>query len=350
MFDKKGFRLPLAAGIGLIGLIFLKYWFPIVLPFFLGSLLALGAEPMVRRLHQNRKLPRWAASFAGVTVFFLLMLTALALVVSVLVRQLSQLSGLVAQLTDAVGRGLQALETWLLELSTRLPDSLENAATIGVQRLFSDSSNLLDQAVSRVPQVATGLLSALSQGAFVTFTAILSAYMISARLPKLKQFIQEKLPQFQPDRIRNSVKGLRHAMLGWLSAQGKLMGLTFLLLCGGFFLLKTGNVLLLAALVTLVDAFPILGTGTVLIPWSIVCLLQGDTARGIGLLAVYAVVWLVRSILEPRLVGKELGLDPLVTLFSVYAGLRLLGIGGMVIAPFAAMVATQLIRQRPQTA
>ena len=350
MFDKKGFRLPLAAGIGLIGLIFLKYWFPIVLPFFLGSLLALGAEPMVRLLHQNRKLPRWAASFAGVTVFFLLMLTALALVVSVLVRQLSQLSGLVAQLTDAVGRGLQALETWLLELSTRLPDSLENAATIGVQRLFSDSSNLLDQAVSRVPQVATGLLSALSQGAFVTFTAILSAYMISARLPKLRQFIQEKLPQFQPDRIRNSVKGLRHAMLGWLSAQGKLMGLTFLLLCGGFFLLKTGNVLLFAALVTLVDAFPILGTGTVLIPWSIVCLLQGDTARGIGLLAVYAVVWLVRSILEPRLVGKELGLDPLVTLFSVYAGLRLLGIGGMVIAPFAAMVATQLIRQRPQTA
>ena len=350
MFDKKGFRLPLAAGIGLIGLIFLKYWFPIVLPFFLGSLLALGAEPMVRRLHQNRKLPRWAASFTGVTVFFLLMLSVLALVVSVLVRQLGQLSGLVAQLTDAVGRGLQALETWLLELSTRLPDSLENAATIGVQRLFSDSSNLLDQAVSRVPQVATGLLSALSQGAFVTFTAILSAYMISARLPKLKQFIQEKLPQFQPDRIRNSVKGLRHAMLGWLSAQGKLMGLTFLLLCGGFFLLKTGNVLLVAALVTLVDAFPILGTGTALIPWSIVCLLQGDTARGIGLLAVYAVVWLVRSILEPRLVGKELGLDPLVTLFSVYAGLRLLGIGGMVIAPFAAMVATQLIRQRPQTA
>ena len=350
MFDKKGFRLPLAAGIGLIGLIFLKYWFPIVLPFFLGSLLALGAEPMVRRLHQNRKLPRGAASFTGVTVFFLLMLSVLALVVSVLVRQLSQLSGLVAHLTDAVCRGLQALEAWLLELSTRLPDSLENAATIGVQRLFSDSSNLLDQAVSRVPQMATGLLSALSQGAFVTFTAILSAYMISARLPKLKQFIQEKLPQFQPDRIRNSVKGLRHAMLGWLSAQGKLMGLTFLLLCGGFFLLKTGNVLLLAALVTLVDAFPILGTGTVLIPWSIVCLLQGDTARGIGLLAVYAVVWLVRSILEPRLVGKELGLDPLVTLFSVYAGLRLLGIGGMVIAPFAAMVVTQLIRQRPQTA
>ena len=338
MFDKKGFRLPLAAGIGLIGLIFLKYWFPIVLPFFLGSLLALGAEPMVRLLHQSRKLPRWAASFAGVTVFFLLMLTALALVVSVLVRQLGQLSGLVAQLTDAVGRGLQALETWLLELSTRLPDSLENAATIGVQRLFSDSSNLLDQAVSRVPQVATGLLSALSQGAFVTFTAILSAYMISARLPKLKQFIQEKLPQFQPDRIRNSVKGLRHAMLGWLSAQGKLMGLTFLLLCGGFFLLKTGNVLLLAALVTLVDAFPILGTGTVLIPWALLTFLQGNGLQAMGLLIIYAVTFLTRTAMEPRLVGRQLGLDPLLTLASLYAGFHFWGVGGMLAAPILCVI------------
>ena len=124
------------------------------------------------------------------------------------------------------------------------------------------------------------------------------------------------------------------------------MGLTFLLLSGGFFLLKISNTFLLSALVTLVDAFPILGTGTVLIPWSIVCLLQGDTARGIGLMAIYAVVWLVRSVLEPRLVGKELGLDPLLTLFSIYAGFRLMGIGGMLIAPFAAMVATQLFRQR----
>ena len=346
MFDKKGLRFPLAAVIGLFGLIFIKSWFPIVLPFLLGSLLALGAEPMVRRLHQSWKLPRWAASFLGVTVFFCLMITALALLVSVLVRQLGQFSGLAAQLTDAIGRGLEALEAWLLNLSTRLPDSMEHAATAGVQRLFSGSSDLLDQAVSRVPQVATGLVSALSQGAFVTFTAIFSAYMISVRLPKWKQFLRQKLPQFPGDRVRSSLQELRHAVLGWLSAQGKLMGLTFLLLSGGFFLLKISNTFLLSALVTLVDAFPILGTGTVLIPWSIVCLLQGDTARGIGLMAIYAVVWLVRSVLEPRLVGKELGLDPLLTLFSIYAGFRLMGIGGMLIAPFAAMVATQLFRQR----
>lgn len=346
MLDKKGNKLPLWIILALAGLVFSKYWIPILLPFLLGGALALGAEPVVRTLHAKLKLPRWAASGVGVTAFFVLMLTVLGLLVSLLVRQLGRLSGLMPQLADAVGRGLGALEAWLLELSARLPEAMELSAAAGVKRLFSDGSAMLDQAVSRVPQVATGLVGALSQGAFVTLTTVISAYMISARLPKLKHFLKEKLPQFKPDRVRSSVRGLRQAVLGWLSAQGKLMGLTFLLLSGGFFLLKTGNVLLLAALVTLVDAFPVLGTGTVLIPWSIVCLLQGDTARGIGLLAVYAVVWLVRSVLEPRLVGKELGLDPLVTLFSVYAGFRLLGIGGMLIAPFAATIVTQLIRQR----
>lgn len=346
MLDGKGSKIPLLAILALAGLVFSKYWIPILLPFLLGGTLALGAEPAVRTLHEKLKLPRWAAAGVGVTAFFLLVLTGLGLLISLLVRQLGRLSGHVPQLAEAISQGLGALEEWLLELSARLPEAMELSAAEGVRRLFSDGSAMLEQAVSRVPQVATGLVGALSQGAFVTLTTVLSAYMISARLPKLKQFLKSKLPQVKTGRFRSALQGLRHGILGWLSAQGKLMALTFLLLSGGFFLLKTGNILLLAALVTLVDAFPVLGTGTVLIPWSIVCLLQGDTARGIGLLGLYAVVWLVRSVMEPRLVGKELGLDPLVTLFCVYAGFSLLGIGGMLIAPFAAMLATQLFRQR----
>jgi sporulation integral membrane protein YtvI len=350
MLDENRRKIPFWAVIALIGGFFIKYWFPIALPFLLGGALALGADPAVRILQDKLRLKRWAASFLGVTAFFTLMVTILGLLVSVLVRQLGRLAGLVPQLAEAIGKGLGSMEARLLALSARLPDSMEQAAAAGVQRLFSDSSNLLDQAVSRVPQMATGLVGMLSQGAFVTFTAILSAYMISGRLPKIKHFLKQKLSRMKLEQLHTSLKGLRQGIGGWLSAQGKLMGLTFFMLCVGFFLLKTDHVLLFAALVTLVDAFPILGTGTVLIPWSVVQLLQGDTARGIGLLALYAVVWLVRSILEPRLVGRELGLDPLVTLFSIYAGFCLLGIGGMLIAPFAAMVVTQLIRQRPQTA
>lgn len=348
MLENSRQRWVIAAITAFIFLLSARYLIPIVLPFALGTALAVGAEPAVSLLNKKLQLPRWAAAGVGVTGFFLLMLGLLGLLISLLVRQLGRLSGLLPHLADTIARGLSSLEVWLLDLAGRLPGSMEQTAREGVQQLFSGSSAMLEQAVSQVPQAATGLMGALSQWAFVLLTAILSGYMISARLPKLRHWCSQKLPAVWQEHYLPALKGLRRAIGGWLAAQGKLMGLTFLLLSAGFFLLKTGNPLLLAALVTLVDAFPILGTGTVLIPWSIICLLQGDSARGIGLLGLYAVVWLARSVLEPRLVGKELGLDPLVTLFSIYAGFRLLGLGGMLIAPFAAMLVTQLLKHRVQ--
>lgn len=93
----------------------------------------------------------------------------------------------------------------------------------------------------------------------------------------------------------------------------------------------------------LVDAVPVLGTGTVLLPWSLILFLQGDNARSIGLLGLYGVISLTRSVLEPKLVGRELGLDPLVTLFALYAGYKLWGIGGMILSPLLAVTAIQLV-------
>jgi predicted PurR-regulated permease PerM len=103
--------------------------------------------------------------------------------------------------------------------------------------------------------------------------------------------------------------------------------------------------LLLAALITLVDAFPVLGVGTVLMPWSLLRLIQGDPSTGFGLLALYGVIWLIRSVLEPKLIGKELGLDPLVTLLCIYGGLKLWGIGGMLLSPIAAMAVAQVAKR-----
>ncbi|MFR0734584.1 MAG: AI-2E family transporter [Oscillospiraceae bacterium] len=111
------------------------------------------------------------------------------------------------------------------------------------------------------------------------------------------------------------------------------MGLTFLLLTIGFLILQVEFPLLLGALIALVDALPMLGTGTILVPWGLLVLLQGQTALGLGLIALYGVTALTRSILEPRMVGHQLGLNPLLTLVALYMGYRLWGILGMILAP-----------------
>ena len=100
-----------------------------------------------------------------------------------------------------------------------------------------------------------------------------------------------------------------------------------------------------AMAVSVVDALPILGTGTVLVPWSLVCLVQHNTGRALGLVGLYIATALTRSTLEPRLVGRQLGLDPLVTLIALYVGFRLWGLPGMILSP---LLVITLISMFPQ--
>jgi predicted PurR-regulated permease PerM len=101
--------------------------------------------------------------------------------------------------------------------------------------------------------------------------------------------------------------------------------------------------LLWGILVALVDALPVLGTGAVLIPWSLISFLESNSPRALGLLGLYAIVALTRSVLEPRLVGKQLGLDPLLTLACLYAGFQLWEVAGMIFAPLLAVAIRQFV-------
>ena len=92
----------------------------------------------------------------------------------------------------------------------------------------------------------------------------------------------------------------------------------------------------------LIDALPVFGTGIVLLPWAAGCLLLGRTRRGLGLLAVWIVTSLVRSCTQARLLGDQIGLDPLCSLLSVYIGWRVCGVWGMLLFPLLCMVLIQL--------
>ena len=111
----------------------------------------------------------------------------------------------------------------------------------------------------------------------------------------------------------------------------------------GFFLLGVEYAPVWALAVAAVDALPILGTGTILVPWSLVCLLQKEGGRALGLLGLYAATALSRSFLEPKLVGRQLGLDPLVTLIALYTGFRLWGLLGMFLMPMLAITVISML-------
>lgn len=343
-FHSLRFALILA-GILVLFWLFMGYLLPIGLPFLIGFLLARAAEPATSLLQDRLGFRRKVAVAFSVSAAFVLSLAVLTLLFGTLARQLQHLSSLLPQLETALQQGTGAVRDRMLQLSLRLPGTFGEISAGWTQRLFSNSSAIVEQALLQIPRLATRLLSSLSQGLFGTITGVISAYMIAGRLPALRCWLQaHQGPQWQ-QRWLPALQALRKALGGWLLAEAKLAGIAFGTMLIGFFLLRIDHSLLLAGLTTLVDAFPILGVGTVLVPWALVCLLQDDLVRGVGLLAIYAVIWLSRSILEPKLVGKGLGLDPLVTLIAMYAGWKLWGIPGMLLSPILALTATQVLKQ-----
>lgn len=330
--------------LGLLAALFLvlRFVFPLISPFLLGALLALAAEPMVRFFRKVCHFPQVLASAVGVTMAFSMLALLVMLVLGFLFRELRALTGILPDIAGALRSGMDSLSGWLLGIAGRAPEGLRPFLTRNVTELFSGGTALLDRAVDFLLRLASGILSRVPGGALSLGTGIIASFMISAKFTGIRGFLRSRIPEEKLTRISQILRQLKAVILGWLKAQLKLSGVSFAVAAAGFWLLGVPNALLWALLVALVDAFPILGTGTVLVPWSIVSFLQGDHFRAFGLLGLYGTATLLRTVLEPRLVGKHLGLDPLVTLIALYVGFRLFGLPGMLLSPMIAVTVLHL--------
>ena len=320
-------KLSVSAGIALFFWVSIRYLMPIITPFLLAFLLALAAEPLVRYLCGKAKLPRAAATGIAMTMTLAFLFLILVFLFALLLRQLRSLSGFVPTLEHTALKGLDSLQLWLTQLVQTMPKSIQPMAERSVDGLFSNGSAVIDRIASWLLGLASNIVSKLPDSLLGFGTWLLACFMISAKLPTIGHWLRQHLPKSWFETYLPMLKRLKKAILGWLLAQCKLIGITFFVLTIGFFILRVSHAPLWAALISLVDALPILGTGVVLIPWSLISFLQGNSIRAIGLLGTYTVAVLLRSVLESRLVGKQLGLDPLITLFAMYCGYRLFWLG-----------------------
>ena len=323
-----------------------RYLLPLLSPFLLGTLLALAAEPMVFFLNHRLRIPRSASTALGVSMAFCFFSMLILLLGAVLLREVRALSGSLPQLEATALSGIQRLQTWAMHMTGYAPPAVRSVLQENMTLLFSDGTAMLNRVTPLALNYAGNLLTHMPDRALTLGTGLISAFLISAKLPKLRRSILHRIPR---ERLRAMIaagKRMKAALTGWLTAQLKLMAMTLTILLAGFLLLRIPKAPLWALGVTAVDAFPILGTGTVLLPWSLFSLLQGNGARALGLLGLYATVTLTRSLLEPKLVGRHLGLDPLATLMALYIGYKLWGIGGMIAAPLLAVTALQLVPGR----
>lgn len=326
-------RAALLAG-GFFGIwLFLRYLLPLFLPFGAGLLLALAAEPAVR-LGVRWKLPRWASAGLGVSLTLVLFVTLVGVIGAVTVKELGVLAGRLPDLQDTARQATTQLRNLMESAAMRTPDGIRPLVDRSIKGLFSSVS--LEQSAMQLPSAIKTFLSRIPDGALGVGTGIISGFMFSARLPKLKMWLSQKTPSRVKTQLLPGLKRGKDALLGWLKAQLKLSSITCGIVLVGLLLLGIPFAPVWAVGIALIDAVPLLGTGIVLVPWAMVSLMQRRSLQAVGLLCIYLCAVVTRTVLEPRLVGRHLGLDPLVTLLFLYLGYRFWGIFGMLLAPMLA--------------
>ena len=322
-------RRALMGLLGAAGLFLgVRFVLPALAPFLIGLGVAAAARGPVRRCEQALGLPRWAASFLCVGAIFAALGLGLWLLGAFVTARLGaaaqSLPGMLRLASDALADLSDAI-------CSRAPAGMEDAVRSWTESVTHLGERLSDAAL----RLMGGAVTALPEAVLFAVTAVLSSFMLSVRLPELRQRI--------PLRLREGAVRVRSALGLWLRAQLRLSAVTLAICAAGLLLLGMPHFLGAAALTAAVDALPVLGSGTVLLPWGALCLLRGQTRRGVGLAILYAACALTRAALEPRLLGRHLGLSPLLTLAAMYTGFRLCGVPGMILFPIGAMLLGQVL-------
>ena len=344
MDKQKRFLLRFAwlAAIAIVVWAVVKYLLVWLLPFALALGLAAATEPVMEAVRRKMRLRRGflAAVFTLVLVGGLTALTVAA--VGQLLRQAEDALDRLPLYLSGLPRLADSLLQRLDRVCANCPAPLRQDVEAFLNRLPEQLTDAVGALSAALLRWAGSLVAALPNAVLFCATTALAVFFTLSSYPAIAGFARRQLTEPQRRWVRGLRENLFAALGHWLRAQAILLAITFCQLLAGFLLLRQPYAVLLAFLIALIDALPVFGTGTVLVPWALLLFLVGNVPRGLALTALYAVIYLVRTVLEPKLVGARSDLPPLAALAAMYVGFRTMGVGGMVVMPMAALVIKQL--------
>ena len=315
----------LIIGSVLLSYLFFKHIFIYLVPFLGGWFIAFALRPIAARisdaLHIKPRILR--------LVLTVLMYTAL---VGALVGGVWLLSREVWELLGGIGEGES-------EIGEVLAGITDKGRFFG--RLFGELGDYVAEAIYRVAtsllsslgSLLTGLVSRVPRVLFFLLVSVIASAYFAVSLEDVNGAVRRILPRRAVDMLVRLKDGFFGAFLRYLRAYLLLLVITFLEMMVGLFLLRAPYPLLMAIVIAALDLLPVIGVGSVLIPWGVWSLVMGRTGFGVGLLVLFAAHTVLRQIIEPRIVGKNLGVHPLLTLFFIYVGYSVFGIIGLLLVP-----------------
>lgn len=304
----------------------LEYLLPVSMPFILGILVAWLVIRISNMVHCTNRALRVCLAFVIYGIIGLL----ITLPVSKGVSFVSDVIKLIPQVYETkLAPFIALVYDWCAQSIRQLDPAISSTLSMLLESAFSALKNL----VSFLSTSAVGLVSSIATGVpnliLSLLAMIFSTVFVVGDYEQIRSFTQKYIPES----IRKAITLVRIYLTDTLFVVIRSYVLIMLLTFGELSILFSvfgiPNAFAKAALIAVFDVMPILGTGGIMIPWFVISFALGYTALGLKLLVIYAIVTVVRNYVEPKIVGAQLGLHSIITLVSMFVGLRLFGFWGL---------------------
>lgn len=302
------------------------------MPFVIGWILSVIAGPLVTFLEKKLKIMKRLGSAITIILVLALCIGLIYLIISQIWEEILVLIRNFPSMYHDLERGLSQIGTQGNALFERFPEQIQNSWATLMNNLDDTASSLIGRIGEPTIEVAGNVAKRIPSVLIGTIVAFVSAYFFIADKENLGEWVKKVVPKSITSRLLLVGENLKYAMGGYFKAQFKIMGVVFAILLVGFTLMQIRFSILLAIAIAFLDFLPFFGTGTALIPWAIYKFLVGDYKMVAALVILYGVTQLVRQLIQPKLVGDSMGLNPLYTLFLLYLGYRVGSVLGMIFA------------------
>ncbi len=319
----------------LVGIyLFLQYAMPYVFPFALGAFLAFLLDPLVVLLVKRTRMTRAWAAFLSILVLVVGLGVFISWGVTRVAQEVADLYGYLPQYYGEFNKILGDVLNMVGEFSQKLPEPLA--------RIAQDQWNNLYALVATFVTGAGGFVKGLPGFSVSMFFTIMSSYFLIKDRSAISESLERLLPEETFTNFKNVESSITSGIAAVIRAQVLLVLLTMVINIAGLSVLNTRYEVGLGFLLAVLDILPVIGPGLIYVPWILYHFIWGNLTTGIGLLILYAGVSFFRQVVQTQLIGREMGLHPLVTLFSLYLGFRLFGTIGIIYGPLIAVLVVGL--------
>ena len=308
----------------------------IFIPFILAYLVSLFANNLADALQKRFRIPR---NLAAILVIILTVVVLGGIIFGVIWKIADEIK----QIYDnfpSIYAGMQTswnkLSNNLSDIIEQLPTNIQESIDTLYEQFMEGLANIVKD--TKIFKTAGDIAKRLPSIIISVITFILSLYFMISDSKTIAEFLRKYVPKPVQIRVSQLKTEVKKYMGGYVKAQLIMMCISCVIVLIGLLILRVDYALIIAIAIAIFDALPLFGSGAVLLPWAIIEFLTSNISSGVGLLIIYLSVLLMRQLIEPKIVGKSIGMHPLLTLMAMYAGYRVFSVGGLILGPLMLML------------